>query len=510
MVDDNLFDVVCRRMTSPDTVEMVKRALSRGVVLDTWMNGEEKEQISKQAQIVLKAATERWTSESLHTGAILPNYPMPEEYVYSVFHEILYSMALYIAQKKKGRREVDLVEADEAIDRLSGFIDSEPEGLTAVGILFIAVSAYEDLNAIAYYGRMNREDFLFGHVHRPWSNMVLNPSLALYERIGLVGTVYTDKGALLSLTQRGREVLEMKRHLLSEAGELKWRTENQRWVIFSETDYDKVFSKVFPDFNSSTREYIDCLGLQSGMRVLEVGAGTGRVTIDLGLCDLVGPDGSVVALDPAAAALEKLSAKCRQRDIKNVEVVRGMAEKLPFPDNSFDAAIAVLALHFTDAPQAVAEMVRVTRPGGFVSALSPPPELDLRDIPMVASWFQQLTVMAERFGVPFSEHNGLPVGLTKKIFEQNLKEVKLWGVPATCSAEDHKSFMAFMVKGAAIYQSIFARLPFQERWNIMQQLEADGAKLAKETPREKQRYVDFNEAAWGRVPFRSPNPPHTP
>jgi SAM-dependent methyltransferase len=501
MVDNNLFDVVCQRMAKQETVEMVKRALAQGVVLDTWMNGEEEEQVGGDARSALAAATKRWTSESLRTGAILSKYPMPEEYVYSVFHEILYSMTLYIAQKKKGRREAGLVEVEEAIDRLSSFI--EHEGLAAVGLLFITVSAHEDLNAIAYYGRMNREDFLFGHIHRPWSNMVLNPSLVLYERIGLVGTIYTDKGALLSLTQRGQEVLEMKRRILSDAGELKWRTENQRWVIFSETDYDKVFKKVFPDFNSSTREYLERLGLQGGMRVLEVGAGTGRVTVDLGLYDLVGTDGSVVALDPAAAALEKLAAKCCERGIKNVEVVQGVAENLPFPDNSFDAAIAVLALHFTDAPKAISEMVRVTRPGGFVSALNPPAELDLRDIPMVASWFRPLTVMAERFGVPFSEHNGLPVGRTKEIFEKNLEEINLWGVPATCSAEDHKSFLAFMVKGAAIYQSIFGRLPFQERWNIMQQLEADGEMLAAETPREKQRYVDFNEAAWGRVPLPS-------
>ncbi len=500
MVDDDLFSVVYQRLTHPDTVEIVKHALTQGVVLDTWMNGEEKEQFSDDAQVALIAETQRWASEALRTGAIFPNYPMAEQYVFSVFHEILFSMALYAAQKNKGRREVGMSEADEAIERLDRFIAREPRGLTAVGDFFITVSEHEDLNAIAYYVCMKKEDFLFGNIHRPWSNLALSPSLAWYERLELIKTFYAGERAMLTLTQRGQEVLAMLRRILSDAGELKWRSENQRWVIFSETDYDKIYKQVFPDVNQRTKEYLERLGLKNGMRVLEVGAGTGRVTVDMNLCDLVGADGSVVALDPTPALLEKLTAKCRQRDIKNVEVVQGTAESLPFPDDTFDAAIAVLALHFTDTPKAVAEMARGTKPGGFVSALSPPPEADLRNIPMVALWFQPLTNMAKHLEVPFSERNGLPVGVLKDVFEKNTENARVWDVPIMHSAEDYKSFLAFMVKGAAIFQNIFCRLPFQERWDIMRRLEEDGARLAAEISTEEQRHVFNGEAAWGRVP----------
>ncbi len=501
MIDNDLFGVVYQRMTHPDTVEMVKHALAQGVVLDTWMNGEKEEQFSDEAEIAIIAETQRLASETLRTGAIFPNYPMSEQYVFSVFHEILFSMAMYAAQQNKGRREVGLSEAKEAIDRLNSFINREPEGLTMVGGFFFTVSAHEDLNAIAYYGGMKKEDFLFGKLHRPWSNLVLSPMSVLYDRIGLIKTLHaTKEGTMLTLTQSGQEVLVLLRRVLSDAGELKWRSDNQRWVIFSETDYDNIHNLVFPNDNRNTRECLERLGLQNGMRVLEIGAGTGRATIDLGLCDLVGPDGSVVALDPAVVLLQKLSAKCYQRGIGNVDVVQGVAENLPFPDNSFDAAIAAFALHFTDAPQAVSEMARVTKPGGLISAINPPAEFDLRNIPMVASWFQPLTSMAERFEVPFSERNGLPVGLLKEIFEKNLDEAEIWNMPAICSAEDHVSFLAFMLKGGAFFQNIFSRLPFQERWNIMRRLEADGAELAAETPREEQLHTFNCEAAWGRVP----------
>lgn len=506
MGEDSLYRVLLRWLTDPDTGEMVKRALTQGVVLDTWINGEKEERISDTAQVALVAATERWASEALRTIAIFHNYQMPEQYVRSVFHELLFSMALFAAQKKKGRREVTLREVEEAIDCLSQFISSEPKGLTSVGGLFFTVSTHEDLNAIAYYGRMKKEDFLLGRLHRPWSNLILSAQLGVYQRMSLVENLYASEGDMLSLTQRGLDVLARLRSILTDAGEFKWRAENQRWVIFAETDYDKVFGNVVPDLGLRTREYLERLSLQSGMEVLEIGAGTGRTTVDLGLSNLVGPDGSVVALDPMATLLARLAAKCRERGIRNVGMVQGVAEDLPFPDDSFDATVAVLSLHFTDAPKAIAEMVRVTKPGGFVSVLNPAPQFDVRDIPMVAAWFRPLTSMAERFGVPFSERNGLPIGLLKEIFENNLEDTNLWQVPYIGSCENYQSFLAFVLKGGAFFQNILCRLPFQERWNIMQRLEEDGAKFAEETSREEQRHVFFAEAAWGRIPARKAPP----
>jgi SAM-dependent methyltransferase len=50
-------------------------------------------------------------------------------------------------------------------------------------------------------------------------------------------------------------------------------------------------------------------------------------------------------------------------------VERASAEQLPFPDDSFDAAVAQLVVHFMTEPVAgLAEMARVTRPGGVVAA----------------------------------------------------------------------------------------------------------------------------------------------
>jgi SAM-dependent methyltransferase len=501
--DRHLWRVTQQRLTDPQTVAMIERALAHGVVLDTWMNGEAEEKISDEAEAALLTAARRWTAEAVRTSAILPNCPMPEQYIGCVFHELLFSMALYAAQKKKGRRFVNLPEAEEAIGRLGGFV-AAPEGLTMAGAFFFIVSAHEDLNAVAYYGRMKKEDFLLGRLHRPWSNLVPSAQLAVYQRMDLMEHLYASEGDMLSLTRRGLSVLTRLRRILTDAGEFGWRADNQRWVIFGETNYDRIFNRVFPDLNRKTKAYLDGLGLQDGMKVLEIGAGTGRATVDLGLCDLVGPGGSVVALDPTPALLQKLAAKCRKRNIKNVGIVQCAAEHLPFPDDTFDAAIAVACLHFTDAPKAVAEMVRVTKPGGFVSALSPPPEGDIRDIPMVALWFRPLTTMAERLKVPFSEHNGLRLGLLRELFVRNTENTRVWDVPFTVSAADPGSFLDFTLKGGAFFQNIFCRLPYQERWNIMRRLQEDGAKIAANVLEKEKSHVYCNEAAYGRVPAGRP------
>lgn len=506
MINNHLFRVVYKRITDPEMVEVVKRALTQGVVLDTWMNGEEEEQVTEDAEVALVAAIERWASEALRTNAIFPNNPLPEQYVRCVFHEVLFSTALYAAQNKKGRRDVNLYQMEEAIHCLSRFIANEPRKLTAVGEFFFIVSAHEDLNSIAYYGRMKRKDFLLGRLHRPWSNIVLIPSLVLYQQLDLIRNRLCGEGEMLTLAPNGLNVLRILHSILTDAGEFQWRSNNQRWVIFSESDYDRIHSQVFPNAKRNAREYIERLGLKDGMRVLEIGCGTGRATVDLGLCDMVGPSGSVTALDPNAAFLQKLDAKCRERGIHNVQIMQGVAESLPFEDNSFDAAVAVISLHFTDAPKAVSEMVRVTKPGGIVSAFCPPPENDLRQIPMVSHWFRPLTDLAKDFGVPFTEHCGLPIGLLKELFEKNTEDVRLWNAPEIVSAEDYRSFLTFFLKGAAHFQNIFCQLPYQERWNIIQRLDESGAKIAADTSEQEKRHVFFDEAACGRVPTKTKSP----
>lgn len=105
----------------------------------------------------------------------------------------------------------------------------------------------------------------------------------------------------------------------------------------------------------------DLAGISGGQRVLDVGCGPGALTAEL--VDRVG-SAAVSAADPS----EPFVAAARARN-PGVDVQQASAEQLPFPDQSFDAALAQLVVQFmADPARGLAEMKRVTRLGGVVAA----------------------------------------------------------------------------------------------------------------------------------------------
>ena len=106
--------------------------------------------------------------------------------------------------------------------------------------------------------------------------------------------------------------------------------------------------------------------LRAGMDLLDIGCGPASITADL--AERVTP-GRVVGLDAAAGALEAARATLRERGLsEQVEVTCGDVMALPFEDASFDVVHAHQVLqHLADPVGALAEMRRVTRPGGIVA-----------------------------------------------------------------------------------------------------------------------------------------------
>jgi SAM-dependent methyltransferase len=108
-------------------------------------------------------------------------------------------------------------------------------------------------------------------------------------------------------------------------------------------------------------EFLDLLDLRSGDRVLDVGCGPGALTQQL--VDRLGL-GAVSAVDPSAPFVAAVQAR-----LPGIDVGRAAAESLPFGDDAFDCAMAQLVVHFMKDPVAgLAEMARVTKPGGLVAA----------------------------------------------------------------------------------------------------------------------------------------------
>lgn len=137
----------------------------------------------------------------------------------------------------------------------------------------------------------------------------------------------------------------------------------------SEVDGSRTFGVAGATYDSFMGRYstalatlfADAAGVTPGQTVVDVGCGPGALT---GLLvERVGAD-AVCACDPTPGFV----AECAARH-PGVDVKQGRAEEIPFEHDRFDHAMAQLVLHFVSEPdQAAAEMARVTRPGGTVSA----------------------------------------------------------------------------------------------------------------------------------------------
>ena len=118
--------------------------------------------------------------------------------------------------------------------------------------------------------------------------------------------------------------------------------------------YDRLMGRYLPTLAAL---FADAAGVRAGDLALDVGCGPGGLTREL--AHRLGPE-RVTAVDPSPPFV----AACRARN-PGVDVRTGAAEHLDWDDDAFDVAAASLVVGFMSDPAAgVAEMARVTRPGG--------------------------------------------------------------------------------------------------------------------------------------------------
>ena len=111
---------------------------------------------------------------------------------------------------------------------------------------------------------------------------------------------------------------------------------------------------------------VDSLRLGGGERVLDVATGTGLVAAEI----RSRADCSIVAVDQSPAMLAAARARFASTPGSPAELLQAEAERLPFPDDSFDAVTFTYLLRYVDDPQAtMAELARVLRPGGAIGSV---------------------------------------------------------------------------------------------------------------------------------------------
>jgi ubiquinone/menaquinone biosynthesis C-methylase UbiE len=108
---------------------------------------------------------------------------------------------------------------------------------------------------------------------------------------------------------------------------------------------------------------LEYVPLKAGARILDVGAGTGFLSIEL--AQRCGASSQVVAVDPWSAALRRLQGKVASLGLENVSLIEGTIEEAPLSPDSFDLAVSNLGVNnFSDAAAAMAACHSALKPGG--------------------------------------------------------------------------------------------------------------------------------------------------
>jgi len=116
------------------------------------------------------------------------------------------------------------------------------------------------------------------------------------------------------------------------------------------------------------RRVFEMIGIRRGDRVLDVGCGTGVLLRFIE--EKTGPEGRILAIDPAAGMIER--ARELHRVFGNIEYRVDFVEDAALPDGGFDVALCYAVLpHMDDIPRSLGALFRSLAPGGLLYIFHP-------------------------------------------------------------------------------------------------------------------------------------------
>jgi SAM-dependent methyltransferase len=124
------------------------------------------------------------------------------------------------------------------------------------------------------------------------------------------------------------------------------------WLERPERDQEEHTSKLLPPMK-----------IKAGAAVVDMGAGSGYYTFRL--VDIVGATGKVYAVDIQAEMLAIIGKRMKEKEVKNIELVKGTETDPKLPDNAIDLILMVDVYHEFSYPYEMTEaMVKSLKPGG--------------------------------------------------------------------------------------------------------------------------------------------------
>lgn len=140
--------------------------------------------------------------------------------------------------------------------------------------------------------------------------------------------------------------------------------------FLADTDYSKSeFADLYDEVPLWSAPFglvlLDRVPMKRGMTVLDLGAGTGFLTVEL--AQRCGPDSKVIAVDPWPSAMERLRRKITHIGLRNVELLQTDAADLDLPDSTVDLVVSNLGINnFKNVDRILRTCHRVLKPGGTI------------------------------------------------------------------------------------------------------------------------------------------------
>ncbi len=210
---------------------------------------------------------------------------------------------------------------------------------------------------------------------------------ALYERKGVL--LRAASGSRLVLTREGQRSLRTSLDPPPVAP--------AAYATRFTAAFDAHFREALARASEQAKRFVSLVAPSAGSAVVEVGAGSGRITFDGGLAACVGPTGQLLVTDPSEAQLQIAQRRAVAAGCPWIRFLPAPAEVLPVAAGCVDLVLGAVFLHFTDPVRAISEMARILRPGGTLALSAPLP------FPWPPYWedmLQPVREEAERLGLP--------------------------------------------------------------------------------------------------------------
>ncbi|MFX4300717.1 class I SAM-dependent methyltransferase [Alicyclobacillus tolerans] len=415
-------------------------------------------------------------SYDINVFGTLPVSPrLPE----NAFYETAISTAYYYSYNQGKSTIIHQDAAKQAIWSLTTFI--EQHGFDKFVSTYAYVTAYENYVALNYYGEMRELDFVFGKLHRPWITYTLRDELMFMHVLGVVEVFIKNNTRYIRLTDLGKQRFFEIQHFLDEVGFLSLRSNLLRISSFSElNDYDNIFDVIFPMGKKIRKQLLDLAIPEPGMKVLEFGCGSGSFTLESGLADTVGPKGLVLGIDPAPGLLAQANYKVKTAHKPWVQFVHGIAEHLPYADNTFDLVIGFASLHLTNWNKAIRELRRVLKKGGLFASAHPIHHQV--DLPFFTEWFEPI------FKLPGTTLNSSSMPLEKEIpnaLQVGFSDLQSFIQMAPTVYAHPEYVVRFLIQSVDLYANRMLQLPWGERQKLFDHLIDRGQEILEKYSKEE-------------------------